>query len=389
MNKNENAVSRWEDYGNWESRTVLCCDSISKRLEAVRCAVLERCELCGVPAPCLKRTFPPLWGITDAMQLINSCLKKALPYFAAVDEGKIRKLTLLLPGGSRKEWEQVPIAEFSDTFEQGSITLQGGRLSLTVTGEGDLAGLEDTRIILYAECFTAEELIRRYPVFLPDSGNLSLFGDWLFGIHQLLKNLILPMQKVDISFRLLDGAGAVRDFTLFTCPERNEWSLSGGFSGAGTLSEETAWAWMEENPIDSGCAEICRLKTEHTGKDGANLFGFGVPYSELQVHASSWTRLVQNQALKVIARALEPLPLLVRYECRHDPVDDLPFLPGAYAQGAWQILAEQSLAGEECLEYGSAPISFPSSGNGVRTDRYRRYTLTVKCTFDSCGLQFL
>ena len=181
----------------------------------------------------------------------------------------------------------------------------------------------------------------------------------------------------------------MRDFTLFTCQSQNEWRLSGGFSGIGTLSEESAWNRMEESPIDCGYAESCRLKTEHTGEDGGDLFGSGVPYSELEVRASSWTQLVQNRSQKIIARSLEPLSLQVKYECRHDPVDGLPFLSGAYAEGAWQVLAEQSLAGEESLHYGSAPIRRPASGNGARTDRYRRYTLNVECAFDHCGLQFL
>ncbi|MBR4075815.1 MAG: hypothetical protein IKK25_03000, partial [Lentisphaeria bacterium] len=81
MNENENAVRCWEDFGSWENRAVLCGDSIFKRLEAVRLAVLERCELCGEPAPTLEKTFPPLWSVTDAMQRIGNELKQVLPYF--------------------------------------------------------------------------------------------------------------------------------------------------------------------------------------------------------------------------------------------------------------------------------------------------------------------
>ena len=388
MNENENTARCWEDFGSWENRAALCGDSISKRLEAVRLAVLERCERSGEPAPTLEKTFPLLWSITDAMQSINSELKRILPYFIAVDEGKIRKLTLLLPDGVRKTWEQVPVEDFSDTFEQGTITLHAGKLSLTVTGEGDLTGLTDARFSLYAECFTEEELIQRFPVFLPHSGKLSLFGDWLFGIHRLLKELILPMQEISVSFRQLEGAGAVRDFTLYTCPEQNEWRLSGGDSGTGTLSEEDAWSRMEESPIDYGFAEIRRLETEYTGNDGEDLFGSDVPYTGLEVSASDWNRLFQNDSCKVIARTVEPLPLHLKYECRHDSEDDLLFLSGSYAKGAWQVLADQKLEGGGSVRYGSAPISRPSSGYGARTDRYRRFTLKVECPFDSCGLQF-
>ncbi len=388
MNENENAVRCWEDFGSWENRAVLCGDSIFKRLEAVRLAVLERCELCGEPAPTLEKTFPPLWSVTDAMQRIGNELKQVLPYFIAVDEGKIRKLTLLLPDGVRKTWEQVSMEDFSDTFEQGTITLHAGKLSLTVAGEGDLTGLTDARFILYAECFTAEELIQRFPVFLPQSANLTLVGDWLFEIYGLLKELILPMQEISVSFRQLEGTGAVRDFTLYTCPTQNEWRLSGGYSGTGTISEEDAWSRMAESPIDYGFAEVRRVKTEYTGNDGENLFGAGVPYTGLEVSASDWTRLVQNDSCKVIARTVEPLPLRLKYECRYDPVDDLPFLSGSYAKGAWQVLADQELEGGGSVRCGSAPINRPASGYGARTDRYRRYTLKVECAFDPCGLQF-
>ena len=111
MNENENTARCWEDFGSWENRAALCGDSIFNRLEAVRLAVLERCERCSEPAPTLEKTFPFLWSITDAMQSINSELKRILPYFIAVDEGKIRKLTLLLPGGVSKSWEQVPVRQ--------------------------------------------------------------------------------------------------------------------------------------------------------------------------------------------------------------------------------------------------------------------------------------
>ena len=388
MNENENTARCWEDFGSWENRAALCGDSISKRLEAVRLAVLERCELCSEPAPTLEKTFPPLWSVTDAMQRIGNELKQVLPYFIAVDEGKIRKLTLLLPDGVSKTWEQVPVDDFSDTFEQGTITLHAGKLSLTVAGEGDLTGLTDARFSLYAECFTAEELIQCFPVFLPHAGNLTLVGDWLFEIYGLLKELILPMQEISVSFRQLEGTGAVRDFTLYTCPAQNEWRLSGGYSGTGTISEESAWNRMEESPIDYGFAEVRRVKTEYTGNDGENLFGSGVPYTGLEVSASDWTRLVQNDSCKVIARTVEPLPLRLKYECRYDSVDDLPFLSGSYAKGAWQVLADQELEGGGSVRCGSAPISRPSSGYGARTDRYRRYTLKVECPFDPCGLQF-
>lgn len=388
MNENENTARCWEDSGRWENRAVLCGDSIFKRLEAVRLAVLERCKLCSEPAPTLEKTFPPLWSVTDAMQRIGNELKQVLPYFIAVDEGKIRKLTLLLPDGVRKTWEQVPVDDFSDTFEQGTITLRAGKLSLTVAGEGDLTGLTDARFSLYAECFTAEELIQRFPVFLPHAGNLTLVGDWLFGIHQLLKKLILPMQEISVSFRQLEGMGAVRDFTLYTCPTQNEWRLSGGYSGTGTISEENAWSRTAESPIDYGFAEVRRVKTEYTGNDGADLFGAGFPYTGLEVSASDWTRLVQNDSCKVIARTVEPLPLRLKYECRYDSVDDLPYLSGSYAKGAWQVLADQELEGGGSVRCGSVPISRPSSGYGARTDRYRRYTLKVECAFDPCGLQF-
>ena len=57
MNENENTARCWEDYGSWENRAALCGDSIFKRLEAIRLAVLERCKLCGEPVQSLEKPF--------------------------------------------------------------------------------------------------------------------------------------------------------------------------------------------------------------------------------------------------------------------------------------------------------------------------------------------
>lgn len=388
MESEEKFQTAWEQSGSWESRAALCGSPVYDRLEAVRQAVLERCHVCSEFAPTLENPFYPLHSITESMQFIGSELKNILPCFTAVDEGRIRKLTLRLPDGSRMVWEQVPLNDFSASFSGGSLTLKEGKLNLVFTWEGDQLFLEGSRLMLYAECFTAEELLERYPVLLPHSCNLSRPGDWLFTIHGLLKNLLLPEQEIDLAFRLAESSGAKRELALLTSPAKNEW-ICNGESGSGTIREEDAWSRTKESPIDSGIAEVRRLLTEHTGADGEQPFGEDVPYSQLDVFSSTWSRTVRNESRRHVARSSEGLALQVRCECRHDPVDDLPFLADSFGEGQWQILAEEALAYESSLTYRAAPISRPVSGNGARTDRYRRFTVKVECAFDSCGLQYL
>ena len=388
MNENENTARCWEDYGSWENRAALCGDSICKRLEAIRLAVLERCKLCGEPVQTLEKPFGNLYSLAGAVRIISDKLKRILPYFVAVEEGKIRKLTLRTPDGFYKTWQQVPMEDFTDEFEAGKLSFKAGCLNLQMNREGDLTGPEDVRIILYAECYTAGELIPSFPVFLPDAANLTLLGDWMFGIQQLLKKLTIPLQEIDVSFQLVEYTGAERNFLLRSCPSRKEWNLN-GVSGSGTLSEEAAWNRTEESTTGNNYAEVRRLRTEYTGDTDGNFFGDGVSYSELEVCSSSWSRTIRNVSRRIIARSDEPLPIHIQYGCRFDAVENLPFLLGSYAEGDWQMLIDQTVEANEIRSFASAPISRPASGYGARTDRYRRCSLSLQCPFDHCGLQFL
>lgn len=384
----ENFRTGWESAGSWSSRADLSGSGIRERLEVIRQAVLERCELCSEPAPTLQEPFPLLWSITDSMQVISSELEQVLPHFIAVDEGRLRKLTLLLPDGSQKIFEQVPLESFSTSFDGGTLSIHEGKLTIEITQEGDLLSLPDASISLYTECFTADELILRYPVFLPNAGNLSLPGDWMFGIRQLLRELYLPERRLFVSFELLEYTGVMRDLTLLTCPAVNEWVLNGE-RGTGTLSEDSAWSRTGENFNGSGYARNYRFSTEHPGSGDDPPFGEGVPYQMLEAGSSSWSHSVKNLSRQMIARTSGPLSVQVCYACRHDTEGDLPFLTGDVPEGSWQILNEGVLAHEENMTFSSAPIRRPASGNGVDIDRYRRYTLRIECVIDHCGLNFL
>ena len=144
MNIEETGESRWEDYGSWERRASLCGDSIYKRLEAIRLAVLERCTVCKEFEGMLKTPFAGLYSVTESMQLISGKLERMLPHFVAVDDGKIRRLNLQMPGDFKKSWENIPLREpFSADFERGKIKLEDGVLSLEIKMEGDLLSPED------------------------------------------------------------------------------------------------------------------------------------------------------------------------------------------------------------------------------------------------------
>ena len=391
MNIEETGESRWEDYGSWERRASLCGDSIYKRLEAIRLAVLERCTVCKEFEGMLKSPFAGLYSITESMQLISGKLERMLPHFVAVDDGKIRRLNLQMPGDFKKSWENIPLREpFSADFERGKIKLEDGVLSLEIKMEGDLLSPEDIHIIVWADCYSAEELKTQFPVFLPHSANLTLTGDWMFGIHQLLKKLTVPQQELYISFHLTEYSASMRSLWLESCPSENEWYLNGTY-GTGSLSEAEAWERTEDSESVGCYAEIRRLKTDHSGFTENQLFGWGVPYVTYDVSASQWTRTVQNDSSRIIAaRTGNALPVNVIYECRHDAVGDFPFLSGGdYAEGEWQILAEQKIDQNETILLASAPIQRPSGGNGARTDRYRKCTISLQCPFDYCGLEFL
>lgn len=390
MNTETAEESRWEDYGNWERRGALCGDSIYKRLEAIRLAVLERCKICKEFAGALESEFPGLYSITRAMQLIGSKLKRILPLFVAVDDGKIRRISLLLSDGYKKTWEQIPLDKpFSEEFERGKIALENGVLSLEIISEGDLVSPEGIRVLLWAECYSALELSERYQVFLPHSANLTLTGDWMFRIHQLLKNLIMPKQELDIRFQLVESEGEARYLWFDSCPQQKEWYLNGIY-GTGVLSETDAWNRTENSGINNGYAEVRRLKTAHTGLDGSSLFGWGVPYDELEIYVSQWERKVLNKSSRSIAARTEyALPVEMTYECRYDAVEDIPFLSGSGSEGEWHLLGEQYLEQNDTILFASESIAQPSAGNGARTDRYRKCTLAIQCPFDHCGLEFL
>lgn len=390
MSIEETGESRWEDYGNWERRVSLCGDSIYKRLEAIRLAVLERCTICNEFDGILKAPFAGLYSISEAMQLIGSKLERMLPHFVAVDDGKIRRLHLQMPGGFKRSWENIPLQKtFSADFERGKIKLKDGVLSLEITMDGDLLSPEDLHVIVWADCYSAEELKTRFPVFLPQSANLTLTGDWLFGAYQLLKNLTVPQQELYISFHLTEYSASLRSLWFESCPSENEWYLNGTY-GTGSLSEAEAWERTEDGESFGCYAEIRRLKTDYSGFTENQLFGWGVPYITYDIFASQWSRTVQNDSRRIVAARTEnALPLEVVYECRYDAVGDCDFLSGNYAEGEWQILAKQQIDQNETILLASAPIQHPSGGNGARTDRYRKCTISLQCPFDHCGLEFL
>ena len=383
-------ITCWEAAGDWQ---LLRGSSLRIRMNAVRKAVLERCRLCGELATDLEEPFQPLHSVFDAVQMINSKLKRILNKFIAVDEGKIRKLTLAASDGGEKTWDDVPLKMFEDVFDSGTLPVKDGRIALSVQWEGEGIGPDGKHFILSPAPYTMEELMEKYRIFLPDCDRLNPVRDWLFQIRNLLDDLQYPIQKLELRFRNEWISGVRREFTLFSCPTKNKWILEmedgEQITSDSAITESSAWIMAEdwEHSNATGVSEVRRVEKQYSGTGADRMFGAGVPYRELNVACSIWERQDRNLSQRITAGNAETVPVSVRYETRYDAVDDLPLWDTGER---WSVRFENTVSANSVWNCASGGgLTRPVSGSVARTDLYRRSTVSAEYTVDHCGLQFV